>query len=150
MESIDIILNNLSSSQIALLITSSCIQFIILLGYVRTYITKKSTLQIILVPLLFLCLILTSISFGLRPNAEIITEKERRTDGKMKYINSQIYLYSIIVIIFSILILAHFFMKNLLLYKNTIHFWTVFLILISIILSTGLIFIHGNEYEITI
>lgn len=150
MESVDIILNNLSSSQIALLITSSCIQFIILIGYLRTYITQKSTLQITLVPLLFLCLILTSISFGLRPNAEIITEKEKRTGSTMKYINSQIFLYSIVVIIFSILILVHFFMKNLLPYKNTIHFWTVFLIFVSIILSTGLIFVHGNKYDITI
>ena len=150
MESVDIILNNLSSSQIVLLITSSCIQFIILIGYLRTYITQKSTLQITLVPLLFLCLILTSISFGLRPNAEIITEKEKRTGSTMKYINSQIFLYSIVVIIFSILILVHFFMKNLLPYKNTIHFWTVFLIFVSIILSTGLIFVHGNKYDITI
>ena len=112
MESVDIILNNLSSSQIALLITSSCIQFIILIGYLRTYITQKSTLQITLVPLLFLCLILTSISFGLRPNAEIITEKEKRTGSTMKYINSQIFLYSIVVIIFSILILVHFFYEK--------------------------------------
>lgn len=150
MDSIDIVLNNLSSSQIALLITSSCIQFLIILGYLRAYITKKPTIQILLFPLLFLCLILTSISFGLRPNTQISTEKEKKTGFKMKYINSQIFLYSIVITILCILILVHFFIKNLLSYKNIIHFWTVFLIFITIILSTGLIYTHGNEYELSI
>lgn len=151
MNSVDIILNSLSTSQIALLITSSCIQILILLGYIRSFITKKSTLQVILFPLLFLCLILTSISFGIRPDVKIKNnEGESKEIYEMKYINIQIFMYIIIIIIFCILILAHYFIKNLLLYKNTIHFWTVFLICISIILSVGLISIHGNQAEIYI
>lgn len=150
MNSVNIILNNLSSSQIALLITSSCIQFLILLGYLRTYINQKSNLQILLFPLIFLCLILTSISFGLRPNSEVIKENEKRTGVTMNYTNTQIYMYSIITVIFCLLILVHFFMKNLLPYKKTIHFWTVFLLFVTIIISSGLIFIHGNEFKISI
>lgn len=149
MNSVDIVLNSLSTSQIALLITSSCIQVLILLGYIRSFITKKSTLQVILFPFLFLCLILTSISFGIRPDVKIKNnEGESKEIYEMKYINMQIFIYTIIIIIFCILILVHYFIKNLLPYKNTIHFWTVFLICISIILSVGLIFIHGNQAEI--
>lgn len=117
-----IIKKQISSSQIALLITSLCFQILIVLGYIRSIILKDRELKFFMIPFLFIALLMESISFGIRKND---------SDKSLK----EFILYLMITIFLSIILLFHFFIRRFLKYKSNIHTWSFLLLLFSILFT---------------
>ena len=114
-----IIKNQINSSQIGLVITSICFQLFIFLGYIRSILLKDKELSFFIVPLLFIALLMISISFGIRKNNS--------------WTNFLFYL--IITVLLSILFILHFFKRRFLKYKVYIHNISIILLISSIVLS---------------
>ena len=114
-----IIKNQIKSSQIGLIITSICFQLFILLGYIRSILLKDNELSFFIIPLIFIALLMISISFGIRKNNS--------------WINFLFYL--IITVLLSILFILHFFKRKLLQYKSIIHNSSILFLISSIVLT---------------
>lgn len=109
------------SSQISLIVTSICFQLLVLIGYIRSILLKEKELTFFVSPLLFISILMISISFGLRKNNE----------GK----SSDLIIYILLTFFLSILLLVHFFYRKLLRYKTKIHSWSLVLLFFCILLS---------------
>ena len=112
-------INQINSSQIGLIITSICFQLFILLGYIRSILLKDNELSFFIIPLIFIALLMISISFGIRKNHS--------------WTNFLFYL--IITVLLSILLLLHFFKRKLLQYKSIIHNSSLLFLISSIVLT---------------
>lgn len=112
-------INQIKSSQIGLIITSICFQLFILLGYIRSILLKDNELSFFIIPLIFIALLMISISFGIRKNNS--------------WINFLFYL--IITVLLSILFILHFFKRKLLQYKSIIHNSSILFLISSIVLT---------------
>ena len=105
-----------------LIISSLSFQLVIMIGYIRSIILKDKELTFFIVPLLFISLLMNSISFGTR-------------DDDKKKSKEEFIFYLIITILLSIIFIMHFFKRKLIKYKKKIHQCSIIFLLISIVMS---------------